>query len=125
MNSDMDQDISAPVVLYKEKAEVQVEEIPGLYSRLKEKSPGIRVFYYNPGDHRCDHSKQHNQSWKSQLEDGSSLEAGTVIALTDFKTAGARQQWPFVIIQWDCGLIKAYSKAELEEIRVFDLGPAG
>ena len=51
-----------------------------------------------------------------------------MIALTDFEfPAEYRQQRRqyLVVIQWDCGFVKAYSKQELDDIRVFDLGPTG
>ena len=122
---------SSPVqLLFRNRGTLQGDQLQEIYPSLKEKSRGIRVFYFSTtaGQQHCDHGKHHNQSWKTQLEDGRSLEAGTVITLTDFEfPAEYRQQRRqyLVVIQWDCGFVKAYSKQELDDIRVFDLGPTG
>jgi len=110
---------SHPDVLYKQKG--KVEE---LFPKLQEKGPGIRVFYYSEADRHCDHQKHHNEAWRAQLQDGKSLEAGTVIALSEF-TGPDGQYHCLVIIQWDCGYRRFYFESDLSDIRVFDLGPAG
>ncbi len=118
---------SLPVVLYRNKDEARGREIETLYSKLKEKSRRIRVFYFNQDRCHCDHQNHHNQRWKEQLN-GSSLEAGTVVEFLDCeitRSVADQERHYFTVIQWDCGFIKVYSKPELDDIRVFDLGPAG
>ena len=113
----------SPSPVYRNKQGKKLEE---LYPKLKEKCPGIRVFYFNATGQHCDHGRQHNESWKTRLQDGKSLEAGTVVALIDFGIPGAvQEQHHGVAIQWDCGFVRVYSRVELADIRVFDLGPAG
>jgi hypothetical protein len=121
--------MDAPVVLYRKKAELQSEDLAKLCDPKKwmKKNRGVRVFFFSPtaspGQAHCDHSKHHSQSWKAKMDGGTSLEAGTVMHLTDFEVPGEKLHW--VVIRWDCGFVKAYSKLDLEDIRVFDIGPAG
>ncbi len=73
----------------------------------------------------CDHlhQREEQEGWQSKLG-GKSLEAGTVIDLTEYRSRGDLLQ-PLVVIQWDCGFQKAYTDLEMNCLRVFDLGPAG
>ena len=73
----------SPSPVYRNKQGKKLEE---LYPKLKEKCPGIRVFYFNATGQHCDHGRQHNESWKTRLQDGKSLEAGTVVALITPRT---------------------------------------
>lgn len=136
-----------PVVLFRNDKEVQREDMESLYMKLKgselqslcskwknqqvddtfksRRIRGIRVFYFCDKDRHCDHAKYHDEKWLSKLNGEKCLEAGTVIALSDF-VCGAEQERHFlVVIQWDCGFKRAYSEEEFQFIRVLDLGPAG
>lgn len=110
--------------VYRNKSTLVGEKLKELYPKLKEKSRGIRVFYWSTSGQHCDHDQYHNESWDTQLKDGKSLEAGTVIALADFEVP-EQGKHHLVAIRWDCGFVKVYSRLELANIRVFDLGPAG
>ena len=102
------------------------EEFKKKYSKLKEECLGIRVFFFNQAEpSNCDHSQFHNDSWKEKMKSGNCLEAGTTVGLTQYSVTGVGTEKYLLIIQWDCGFEKAYGKAELENIRVFDLGPTG
>lgn len=117
-------DISdVPEVFYENPSKISDEEIKELYPELTQKSRGIRVFYFNQTI-TCDHPQHHSSRWEDSLG-CNSLEAGTTIALTQYSVNGDGKQRYLLIIRWDCGFEKAYNESELENIRVFDLGPAG
>ena len=126
-------DSSVPVVLYDKENDVEEADIENLYSDQLQRSKlhcgrGIRVYYYNKDDDKdnCDHSEKHNKEWRDEMDKGTSVEAGTVIALPQY-ACGRNLKRHLVVIQWDCGVSRAYTKEQLEKscIRVFDLGPAG
>lgn len=119
------------MLLYQTKEDGEVEELfsqPQVEEKIKEKSRGIRVFYFSDKTDgvQSDHHRHHNAQWQEELEGKSSVEAGTVIELLKASIPGANHQCHyFIVIQWDCGYVNAYPKQDLKDIGVFDLGPAG
>ncbi len=116
------QDISVmacPLVLYHNHREWSADDL----AKLREKSHGIRVFYFNPSNKHCDHPHQWEEQEEWQSKPRESLEAGTVIDLNEYQSRGVLQ--PLVVIQWDCGFQKVYTELEMNCLRVFDLGPTG
>ena len=120
-----------PDVLYQNSGKISSKEIQDLYPKLVEKSRGVRVFYFNETNNNVnsDHPQNHNQEWKAKLQDGNEgrkcLEAGTTVALTQYSIPGTEESRCLVVVKWDCGFEKAYTRSELSNIRVFDLGPTG
>lgn len=119
-----------PVVVYKESDPATEAEIGKLLEEDLLKCCGIRVFYYREEGGNCDHSEDHQGEWAEKMRDSSNLEAGTVISVGQYSVSsvtGPAEKFHTVVIQWDCGVKRAYTKEQLEKsyIRVFDLGPAG
>ncbi len=97
---------------------------------------GVRVFYYpsdqsplpeNEGkEKKAELLNDHKHQWKDYQGEQKEihLEAGTVTSVVLYKNERGRNEF-LTVIQWDCGLRKSYCEAELKNIRVFDLGPAG
>ena len=103
---------------------------------------GIRVFYYdqsalhnsslpNSGTEfhfASDHSSGHTDRWYRRIAKIANeqkcsciVEAGVVV------DCQRKDQDVLLKVKWDCGIIKVYSYArgDLENIRVFDMGPTG
>lgn len=116
----------SPVVFYENAGKVSEKE---LGNELGGNTAGIRVFYFNQLKNgiNCDHCEDHNEKWREGMENGQSLEAGTVTALLPYPSGVGGAVEHSVAIKWDCGTTRIYTKAQLENdiIRVFDLGPAG
>ena len=107
---------------------------------------GIRVFYYNAYEASLYSSKQreneekqekeadetfdilsdheHSQNFLPKRPKGIHLEAGTVTSVICHKDERGNDEF-VILIRWDCGAKKSYFEKDLQNMRIFDLGPAG